>query len=216
MKNTRVTRAALGRLPAYLKYLKSLPEDSGKYISATRIANGLGYGEVMVRKDLNAASGEGKPKIGYVTADLIAVIEEHLGLQKKSLAVLVGAGKLGLALYDYSGFEDYGLEIAAAFDNNPARTGQLPSGKTVLPVSELCGFCKERNIKLGIITVPRSSAQDACDALIESGITAIWSFAPKKLTVPDGVLVQYENLALSLAHINKQTSLLSEQSDHTD
>ena len=44
------------RLPTYLSYLKSLPEDVSSYISATAIANALQMGDVQVRKDLAAVS----------------------------------------------------------------------------------------------------------------------------------------------------------------
>ena len=37
------------------------------------------------------------------------------------------------------------------------------------------------------------------DVLTEGGVRAIWNFAPVHLTVPEGVLVQHENLASSLA-----------------
>ena len=35
--------------------------------------------------------------------------------------------------------------------------------------------------------------------LIECGIKAIWNFAPTHLEVPANILVQYENMATSLA-----------------
>ena len=67
-------------------------------------------------------------------------------------------------------------------------------------------FCKEHNVKLGIITVDEGSAQTVCEQMVSSGIEAIWNFAPCKLKVPKGTLVQNENLALSLAHLNNQLS----------
>ena len=51
MQNKELSKAVLKRLPSYLSYLKSLPEDSSPYISATSIANALNMGEVQVRKD---------------------------------------------------------------------------------------------------------------------------------------------------------------------
>ena len=60
MSSSSVTKATLGRVPHYLKFLKELPSESFKYVSATYIAKGLELGEVQVRKDLNAISGEGK------------------------------------------------------------------------------------------------------------------------------------------------------------
>jgi redox-sensing transcriptional repressor len=55
------------------------------------------------------------------------------------------------------------------------------------------------NIKIGIITVPAQHAQEVCDLLVESGVLAIWNFAPVHLRVPDGILVQNENMAAALA-----------------
>ena len=123
MNGYSIHKATLGRLPQYLQYLKSLPESYGSTISATAIAKGLSLGDVQVRKDLAAVSGAGKPKIGYEKAKLIGDLERHLGYESLTNAVLVGAGKLGKALLDYNGFDEFGVQIVAAFDckfhNNP-------------------------------------------------------------------------------------------------
>ena len=111
MCSSSVTKATLGRIPQYLKFLKELPTDNFKYVSATYIAKELGLGEVQVRKDLNAISGAGKPKLGYVTEELISKLEDSLGYNCITPAVLVGAGKLGKALLDYDGFEKFGVKI---------------------------------------------------------------------------------------------------------
>ena len=208
MSSSSVTKATLGRVPHYLKFLKELPDDGFEYISATLIARELELGEVQVRKDLNAISGAGKPKLGYVTEELIQKLEDCLGCNRMTSAVLVGAGKLGKALLDYSGFEEFGVKIIAAFDSN--ETALSLSGKVeILPISQFEQFCKEHNIRLGIITVGEGSAQTVCEQMVSSGIEAIWNFAPCKLKVPMGTLVQNENLALSLAHLNNQLSNLN-------
>ena len=205
MCSLSVTKATLGRIPQYLKFLKELPSESFKYVSATYIAKGLELGEVQVRKDLNAISGEGKPKLGYVTEELIGKLEDCLGCNSVTSAVLVGAGKLGKALLNYEGFEKFGIKIEAAFDNN--ETVLSHDGRVEIhPTHQFEQFCKERNIKLGIITVGEGSAQTVCDQMAESGIKAIWNFAPCKLNVPEGTLVQNENLALSPTHLNNQLS----------
>ena len=203
MDKCSVSKATLGRLPNYLEYLRNLPPDKVPYISATAIAKHLGLGEVQVRKDLAAVSGAGKPKLGYVTAELVEKLEECLGCNQVTSAVLVGAGKLGRALLQYDEFEKYGVKISAAFDSNE-RAISLGSKTEILPMNQFEYFCKTKNIKLGIITVGEGSAQAVCDQMVKSGITAIWNFAPCKLKVPTGVLLQNENLALSLAHLNNQ------------
>ena len=204
MNGHSISKATLGRLPQYLQYLKRLPQNGCGTISATAIAKGLSLGEVQVRKDLAAVSGAGKPRIGYVTGDLIRILESHLGHEKITSAILVGAGKLGCALLDYDGFEEYGVKIVAAFDCNEKLVNTAKFNTEIMPMDMLNSFCSENKIKLGIITVGERSAQQVCNQMISSGITAIWNFAPCGLKVPEGVLLKQENLALSLAYLNNQ------------
>ena len=200
MKTTDVSRAALGRIPVYLKFIESLPQDV-ETVSATTIAKALGFGEVQVRKDLGAICGSGKPRIGYTVFDLKASLECLID-SRNGKTVIVGAGKLGRALLDYGGFSDYGLDILAAFDTEVSQNNA--SGKPILPIDGLHNFCKENDVSIGVITVPAKAAQEVCDKLCQSGIKAIMSFAPCKLTAPEGVAIQYENMALSLAHLKTQ------------
>ena len=201
MNGYSIPKATLGRLPQYLEYLKGLPEMC-RTISATAVARALSLGDVQVRKDLAAVCGAGKPKIDYETGKLIADIEGHLGYEQLTNAVLVGAGKLGRALLDYDGFENFGVKIIAGFDCN--ETMQKAGGKDILPIRDIGAYCQKHDVKLGIITVGQGSAQEVCNALVESGIEAIWNFAPVNLKVPSGILLKQENLALSLAHLNNQ------------
>ena len=197
MERKEISKSVLKRLPGYLAYLKGLPEGGSGYISATALANALGMGEVQVRKDLAMVCDEGRPKIGYPKAALIDAIEQFLGYDNTTDAVIIGAGKLGQALLGYSGFEAYGLNILAAFDVAP--TQDDCSGKPIYPISQLESFCRTHKVLMGIITVPAEHAQTVCDQLIDCGIKAIWTFAPTHLEVPPNILVQHENMATSLA-----------------
>ena len=198
MEGKKISKSVLKRLPGYLAYLKNMPEDAPTHISATALANALGMGEVQVRKDLAMVSDGGRPKIGYQREALIDDIEQFLGYDNTTDAVLIGAGKLGLALMGYKGFDDYGLNILAAFDLNP-KQDKTEEGKPIYPITKLTQFCRSHKVLMGIITVPAESAQEVANHLIAGGIKAIWNFAPAHLDVPAGILVQYENMATSLA-----------------
>jgi len=198
-----VSTQTLQRLPMYLNYLKALPENKKLNISATMIAEALGLNHVQVRKDLAIISKGGKPKVGYVTDLLIDDIEQYLGYDSANSAVIIGAGNLGHALFAFTGFSEYGLDIVAAFDTDESVVGTTINGKMVLPIDGLSSFCHSENIKIGIITVPAQKAQEVCNMLISSGILAIWNFAPIHLVVPENVLVQNENMACSLAVLSK-------------
>lgn len=205
MQQITISKAVLKRLPIYLTYLKS--QENLVNISATALATALNLGEVQVRKDLALVSDGGRPKIGYNRMKLIDDIEQFLGCDNTNDAVVIGAGGLGGALLGYTGFAEYGLNIVAAFDSNPDLVGKVKRGKKIYPVSELKQFCMERKILIGIITVPSEFAQSVCDTLIECGIRAIWNFAPVHLEVPEGVLVQRENMATSLAVLSKHLAV---------
>ena len=168
------------------------------HISATALANALGMGEVQVRKDLATVSDGGRPKIGYLRESLIEDIEQFLGYDNTTDAVLIGAGKLGQALMGYKGFDAYGLNILAAFDVAPSAEA-TEEGKLIYPMDRLESYCRENSVLMGIITVPAPYAQQVCDKLIACGIKAIWNFAPTHLDVPAHILVQNENMATSLA-----------------
>ena len=123
MPRQLIPRPTLQRLSAYLNYLRSLPPDT-RSISATAVAAALGLNEVQVRKDLSAASKSGgRPKTGYTVGVLIRELEEFLGYTSIKNAVLVGVGRLGGAMLAFTGFEERGVHIIAAFDNDPAKIG---------------------------------------------------------------------------------------------
>lgn len=213
MEKKKVSKAVLKRLPGYVAYLKSLPEDAPPNISATALAAALGMGEVQVRKDLATVSDGGRPKIGYQREALIEDIEQFLGYDNTTDAILIGAGKLGQALMGYSGFQEYGLNIVAAFDVAP-KMEKTEEGTPIYSITRLPQFCRTHKVLMGIITVPGGSAQEVADLLIRAGIKAIWNFAPAHLDVPEGTLVQYENMATSLAvlSVHLQAQIKEEKS----
>lgn len=191
-----LSKQALRRLPVYMSYLKSLDASENEYVSSAAVAKALDLNDVQVRKDLAAVcKSSGIPKKGFIVSDLIRGISDFLGYENSNVAVLIGAGKLGRALMSYKGFDNYGINIVAAFDSH----SELVDNKVIFDISRLKEICALHKVKIGIITVPDTSAQAVCDALVDSGIMAIWNFAPTHLKAPEDILVQNENMASSLA-----------------
>lgn len=202
-KNTvqGISRQALLRLPNYLNYLKKLQSEGVQTVSAPKIAAALGQNEVQVRKDIAFVSScAGKPKTGFDTTQLVRDLESFLGYDNVNEAVLVGAGQLGRALLNYKGFAEYGVHIVAAFDTDETLTAQtFGTEQRIFPMEKLEDLCERMRIHIGIVTVPAESAQAVCDRLVACGIRAIFNFAPTHITVPQGILLQNENIASSLA-----------------
>lgn len=195
METVKISKRLLKRLPIYLAHLKTLPENSN--VSATSMAKVLGLGDVQVRKDLAKVSEAGRRRTGRSREQLIHDIEEYLDFAAQTGTIIVGAGKLGRALLDYSGFEESGLNVIAAFDLEPCAE-HTENGKPIYHLTRLEQFCKYYDVHIGVITVPVENAQQVCDYMVACGIRAIWNFAPVHLQVPDHVIVQSENLAVSL------------------
>ncbi|MDR1439360.1 MAG: redox-sensing transcriptional repressor Rex [Clostridiales bacterium] len=195
---------AFRRLPAYYNVLSKLRDQGIENVSSTVIAGKLALNDVVVRKDLAAVSENGgKPRMGYVVRDLMGRIGGCLGYYGAREAVLVGAGQLGRALLSYSGFDNYGVKILAAFDVDEGAVGLGKNGKPVMGMQELPGFCRRMNIRIGVITVPESAAQAVCDTLVSSGVLAVWNFAPTHLNVPERIFVHNENMAISLSLLSQ-------------
>ena len=210
MKTKSASKNQLRRFPIYLSYLRERQMEGMELISSPQIAQSLNLSEEQVRKDLNLVSGKsGKPKIGRDIQLLIYDIEEFLGYRDSRKAILVGAGHLGRALMAHDGFQSYGLDIVCAFDNDINKTDCIFNNKHIYSLGELEKVVKGSNIHIGIITVPHKYAQEVCDKLVEVGIRGIWNFTSAVLEVPEGVIVQNENMASSLAILsNKLKELL--------
>ena len=199
------SQATISRLPSYLRMLRDTLARGDEYISSTVIATKLGLNSVQVRKDLAlVSSASGRPRLGFAVKELMDSIERFLGLNNSHDAVLCGVGSLGSTLLKYEGFKNYGLNIVAAFDTNPEIVGKQINGISVLSYESLPETVHTLNVKMGIITAPKAYAQQIADDMAQSGIRAIWNFAPVHLNLPDSIAVKYEDLAASLAVLSKK------------
>lgn len=200
MKKEYISQATLKRLPQYLRIIKDKKNENVKNISSTEIATILRLNPIQVRKDLALVSrADGKPGVGFNSEELIQDLEEVLNLNNITDAVIVGAGKLGQALLNYKGFEN-NLNILMAFDNDKIKC----DNKKIFFLDNMESLINKNNIQIGIITVPKENAQDVCDIMVNSGIKAIWNFAPINLKVPENIAVKNEDLSTSLVILLKK------------
>lgn len=195
--NVYISQASLKRLPKYLRILK---EKKSTYISSTEIADSLNLNPIQVRKDLALVSkSDGKPGIGFNVNELIMDMEEFLNLNNTTDAIIVGAGKIGQALMNYKGFENY-INILMAFDNDANKC----DNKKIFNIDKMENLVNRLNIHIGIIAVPKENAQDVCNKMMDCGIKAIWNFAPIDLKVPLNVSIKNEDLSASLLILLKE------------
>lgn len=189
-----ISKAAFRRLPRYHQILNAYEAVGREYISSRELSEILEINETLVRKDMADLKIRGKQNQGYSINALRLRIEEFLGLQEITEALVVGAGHLGIALANYGGFDHYGLKIVGVFDSDPEKVGTKFGTHEIAPVTKLAAVIQRRKVKLVILTVPRDAAQAVADAAIKAGALAIWNFTPCELNVPAGIKVRNEQI----------------------
>lgn len=66
-------------------------------------------------------------------------------------------------------------------------------------IDQFRAMAAERNIVIGIITVPAENAQNVADLMVAWGIKAIWNFTPARIKVPAHIVVQNTTIYMNLA-----------------
>lgn len=187
-------------MPIYLRGLALLSQQGVSSVSSGKLADFVNINAWQIRKDFSYFGDFGKRGVGYDIGRLSRQIKKILRLDTLHKAVVIGVGNLGSAVLAYPGFRTYGFDIAAAFDNDPAKVGRRFKSVTVEDASKL-GMLAKRDIDLAIIAVPAESAQDVADALVKAGIKGILNFSPKRIAVPKNVKVITIDIATDLARL---------------
>jgi redox-sensing transcriptional repressor len=191
----------------YLRCLDRFAEDGVQTVSSQALAMAAGVKPTQLRKDLTSFGHFGTRGLGYDVLRLRDGIAEALGRKQLQPVVLVGVGHLGSALLAYKGFEKENFEIVAGFDVDVKRNRRKTYSQPILPLDKLEGFVRERKIRMGIVTVPSTVAQDVANRLVAAGVNAILNFAPNVLHVPGNVVVSNVNLAIELENLSYFRSL---------
>lgn len=200
MRTTKIpSLPTIRRLPAYLHVIENARREGLEFISGTVIAEELDLEPIQVRKDLAITGISGKPRVGFPVSELIDAIYRYLYWDQDHRAIIVGAGSLATALMGYSEFPRRGLSLVAAFDVDGTKIGSMINGKPVYALSEIDRILPRLNSTLAVLTVPSGAAQDVADRIIAAGIRSIWNFTNIKLKVPEGVIVQKEDLSSGYA-----------------
>lgn len=207
--NKRLSRASVLRMELYLEVLEQLQAEGKQQITSSEIGGAIGVSPEKVRQDLFCLGSEGRPKVGYDVDQLSQLIRSVFDLDTLKKACLVGLGNLGRALAGSTIWNKAGFNLAAIFDRDPSVIGTEAGSLRVRSIAEIFGVVKAEGIVAGVIAVPANAAQETADLMVNSGIRAIWNFAPVKLHVPEGIAVESQSLAwglITLSHAMKASS----------
>ena len=202
MQKLDIPRKTVYRLSLYYRALQRLRQNAIDTVSSATLAKVAGVKPTQLRKDLTYFGQFGTRGLGYNVQALCTRLTDVLGTTQLQPVILVGAGNLGSALLRYPGFAKEGFEVVAAFDLEATKTRARTLGVKVLPMTKLGEFIRAESVKMAILTVPATVAQEVTNVLVEAGVLAILNFAPIFLQVPDKVVVNNVDLAIELENLS--------------
>ncbi len=192
----------VGRLPVYLRALSAMQSAGKQVTSSKELADWLGISSAQIRKDLSHFGEFGKQGTGYSVVMLQDRLRHILHLNREWPVIVVGAGNIGSAIANYSGFERRGFRVLGVFDNDPAKIGAQAGPFVIQDTARMIDFIRQHNIRHAMLSVPAEEAQGVADMLVEAGIIAILNYAPINLVVPAHVHVESID---PVVHLQKMT-----------
>lgn len=205
MNADKIPDIIIGRLPIYLRALQRLAEQGIRNTSSQQLGEMIGISAAQIRKDISQFGEFGKQGTGYSIPFLIERLQGILKVNRVWDVIIVGVGDMGHALARYNGFVNRGFNVVMLFDNDPEKVGQNVNGLQVIDTNVLVEKVKENRIKVAMLTVPASVAQEVANLLVKAGVKAILNYAPIHLNVPKDVHVQHIDPA---THLQRMTYYL--------
>ena len=205
MNAEKIPDIIITRLPVYLRALQHMADQGVKTTSSQELGEHVGISAAQIRKDISQFGEFGKQGTGYSISYLLDKLREILKVNRLWDVIIVGAGDMGHALARYQGFVNRGFNVVMIFDNDKDKIGQKIGDLTVEDMANLEEKIKSTGIKIAMLTIPASVAQETTDTLVKAGIRAILNYAPISLNVPNNVKVQYIDPA---THLQKMTYYL--------
>ena len=193
----KISDSTVRRLSHYLRSLEGFAEPGGTVSSEELAARGQTTA-AQVRKDLSHFGSFGKRGLGYQVDELRERLRRILGLDRPWRVALVGAGRIGLALFEYPAFKARGYECVAIFDADPDKIGTRRGGLVVRDPADFEDAVRDLGVELIILAVPAEAAQEMAGRAVDAGVRGILNFAPIRLNVPPRVPVEDVNLVMEL------------------
>jgi redox-sensing transcriptional repressor len=211
LRQKKIPYVAINRLSIYYRCLERISEVKNlgdfEVISSSEMAEITGINSAQIRKDLAYFGEFGKRGVGYSLKNLSKELKNILGLDKKWPIIIVGAGNLGQALINYKDLEKRGFVIEGIFDNSPIKIGEKLRQIIIQDVKEIENFIKKKNIKIAVLTVPATSAQEVADRMIKGGIKAILNFAPIRIILSPEIKIHNVDLTIEFEGLTYYLSL---------
>ena len=194
----KISESAVHRLSLYLRILEDLEREGRATVSSEEMSGRSATTAAQVRKDLSLFGSFGKRGLGYDVAELAVRLRKILGLDRRWHIALVGAGRIGSALVEYSGFAERSYDVVAIFDSDASKIGERWGGLRVRDINEFVAVANDQGVEIVILAIPVEAVPSVMERIEEAGVRGILNFAPTKLKVPGGVAVKDVNMVMEL------------------
>ena len=189
------------RLSEYRRTLLQCLAEGKDYIYSHELAIMHDITAVQVRRDIMLMGFSGALKKGYDVKDLIDSIGKLLDYDAGINIAIVGLGHLGSAVTAYFIGKRSKLNIVAAFDVDPLKIEKGIVGIKCYHIDKMAEIISEKEISIGVITVPSNVAVETSEKLVNAGIKGILNFTSVPLKVPDDVFLENKDMVSSLEKI---------------
>ena len=205
MNADKIPDIIIGRLPIYLRALQRLADKGVHTTSSQELGEMIGISAAQIRKDISQFGEFGKQGTGYSIPFLVERLRDILKVDRVWDVAIIGMGDMGHALARYNGFANRGFHVTIVFDNDPNKIGQKVGEFEIFGTNLILEKIKQQRIKIAVLTVPASAAQEIADLLVKAGIKSILNYAPISINVPNDVHVQYID---PVTHLQRMTYYL--------
>ena len=194
----KISESTIRRLSLYLRSLERLAAEGVATVSSEDLAIRGATTAAQVRKDLSFFGSFGKRGLGYTVLELASELREILGLGRDWRVALIGAGRIGSALFEYQGFRERGFHIRSVLDSDPRKVGARWGEVAIRPMTELERVLRREKIDIVIVAVPAAAAQEIVSRVAGAGVRGVLNFAPLHLQVPERIALKDVNMVLEL------------------
>jgi len=194
----KISESAVRRLSFYHRILEELEEVGSGTVSSRELAERSRTTAAQVRKDLSLFGSFGKRGLGYQVRGLIQELRVILGLNRCWRVALVGAGRIGAALFEYKGFRTRRFHFVAVVDADQNKVGSSWGDMTVEHTRDLERIVERERIDIVVLAVPADAVPGLMESVRRAGVNAVLNFAPTRLDVPDGMTVRDVNIVMEL------------------
>jgi len=189
------------RLSVYRRTLLNCLSRGKEYIYSHELAQLHNITAVQVRRDLMLIGYSTTLKKGYDVKALVDLIGEILDSQAGLNVAVVGIGNLGRAITAYFKGKRSRLQIVAAFDTDAEKINRVISGVKCYSMNDLQEIINQKNISIGILTVPPDNASKVAEALVIGGIKGILNYTSVPVNVSSDIILENYDMTTSLEKV---------------